>query len=130
VAPQSALLYDANCNFCMVIAAAILDWDRDGRFYAAAIQDPEGEALLPGMTPDKRLESFHIVDPDGTVRSGGEALPHMFSMLPFGSPVGTLLNAASGVSDRGYRFVARNRITISKAVPQRLKARARARLRG
>lgn len=112
----------------MVIADAIIAWDRDGRLYPVGIQGAEGAALLPGMTPEQRMESFHVVDPDGTVHSGGPALPYLFSLLPNAGPLVALLRATAPINDRGYRFGARHRMAISKAVPGRLKARARARL--
>ena len=126
---QSVVLYDWDCNFCMVIAAAILDWDRRDRLRAVAIQDEEGQRLLPGLTPEQRLESFHVVEPDGTVLSGGAALPRLCELLPGALPLKLAFEAIPRVTDSGYRWVARNRITLSKGVPGGLKAKARARLR-
>lgn len=123
-----ALLYDADCASCMTVAVALLDLDRHGRLRAVAIQDREGQRLLPGRTPEERLQSFHLVDPDGTVTSGGAALPRLFAQLPAGAPLRAVLAARLGLTDRCYRFVAVHRMQISRALPGRLKRRARRRL--
>lgn len=126
---RSAVLYDADCQFCMVIASAIEDADRHGRLRPVAIQDPEGQALLARLTPEEQLASFHLVGPDGVVRSGGEVLPALARLLPLGDPVARALALRPALTGRGYRLIADHRVGISRFVPSALKRRARRRLR-
>src|SRR4051794_27390936 len=103
------LLYDRECGFCTWITDLILRWDRHRRLRPVALQDPEAAELLPALTPEVRMASFHLVEPDGTVRSGGEALPALAALLPAGAPLQLALGAAPGVTDRGYRWLADHR---------------------
>lgn len=124
----TAVLYDDACNLCKVLVDGFLSWDRRGALRPVAIQSPEGQALLHAVPEALRLASFHLVDDAGTVLSGGPALARLLGLVPGGRPVGTLLGALPGPTARAYEWVARNRITLSKAVPTALKRRATRRL--
>ena len=52
-------------------SAWLLRWDRDRRLRPAPIQGAEGAARLAGMSPERRLASWHAVDATGRVWSGG-----------------------------------------------------------
>jgi predicted DCC family thiol-disulfide oxidoreductase YuxK len=125
-----ALLYDRDCGFCTWVTDVILRWDSRGdrRLRPVALQDPEGTALLPGLSEDQRMASFHLVGPDGAVRSGGEALAALTGLLPAGTPLQLVLNTTPGTTDRGYRWVADHRVGISRWVPSRFKSEARRRV--
>jgi len=110
---RPTILYDGECGFCKRMLRRVLDRDVHHRLRSAAIQDPEGQELLAGMDPDLRMSSWHLVDPDGTIHSGGEALVIVLRLL--GRPrLAALLERFPRLTDAGYRFVARNRTTISR----------------
>ena len=69
---RTALVYDGACGFCRWSAARILRADRDGRLRPVPLADPEIATLLAGLSPEERASSWHLVAPDGTVRSAGE----------------------------------------------------------
>lgn len=126
----TAVLYDLDCNICKTIMETLLTWDRNGHLRPVPIQSEEGERLLHAVPVAKRLESFHLVRPDGEVVSAGPALAELFRLLPAGAPVVKLLELAPGRTTAGYEWVARNRIHLSRLIPGRVKRLANRRLAG
>jgi predicted DCC family thiol-disulfide oxidoreductase YuxK len=126
---RSVVLYDEHCNFCKVIMDALLSWDGGReRLRPLPIQSAEGQRLLHVVPPGERLDSFHLVAPDGSVRSGGPALAALLHELPAGGAPAALLERLPGPTAAGYGWVARNRVAISRYVPGALKRRANRRL--
>jgi len=117
------LLYDRDCGVCRTLLGAVLLWDRHGRLRPLALQSPEADALLGGMTHERQMDSWHLAGPDG-VRSAGDAFPALFELLPGGTPLAVLARRAPGASERAYRLVADNRSKLSKLVPVALRDRA------
>ena len=102
------ILYDADCGFCRWSLSRFLAWDRHGRLRPVALQDPEADALLPNMSEEEKMDSWHLVV-DGRVYSAGAAFPPLFRLLPGGRPFAALAAAFPGATERLYRFVSRNR---------------------
>lgn len=102
------LLYDDDCNFCRWALLKILRWDRQRRLRPVALQDPEAETLLAGMTPQARMASWHLVI-DGKVWSGGRAMAPLAAMLPGGGLIAAGARTWPGLVERLYRTVATNR---------------------
>jgi predicted DCC family thiol-disulfide oxidoreductase YuxK len=115
--PRPWLLYDADCGVCKFIVARVLELDR-GRYRPLAIQDPRSAELLPGTTEEERLRSFHIVDPDGTVRSAGEGLAELIPGL----------SRFPRLAARAYWLVADNRTRLGKLLPDAARRQARRRI--
>jgi predicted DCC family thiol-disulfide oxidoreductase YuxK len=125
----SAVLYDADCNICKTITETLLTWDAGrGRLRPVPIQSDEGAALLHDVPEELRLASFHLIDSDGHVVSGGPALARLFRQLPGGLVVARALEFSPDASARGYDWVARNRVALSRFIPGRVKALANRRL--
>jgi predicted DCC family thiol-disulfide oxidoreductase YuxK len=114
--PRSTLLYDEDCGFCRWATDRILSWDRAGALRAAPIQGREGSHLLADIPLERRLESWHLVAADGTVRSGGAAVAPLATMLPHGAPVAALAAAAPRTTNRAYRAIARHRGALGRVV--------------
>jgi len=112
------LLYDADCGVCKFIVARVLELDRARRFRPLALQDPRAAALLPGMTEEDRMASFHIVDSDGTVHSAGEGLAELI----------TPLRRAPRAAGRLYGLVAGNRDRLGKLLPDAARRQAARRI--
>jgi predicted DCC family thiol-disulfide oxidoreductase YuxK len=93
-----------------------------------AIQSAEGQTLLAAVPPERRLESAHVIGPDGTVHSGGAAAAVIARVLPAGAPVALVLSTIPGPTDRAYRWVAAHRTGISRWVPSRWKRAAAAQI--
>jgi predicted DCC family thiol-disulfide oxidoreductase YuxK len=112
------VLYDEDCGFCRWSADRLRAWDRRARLRFAPIQGQAGDRLLHDIDPATRLGAMHLVTPDGTVRSGGGALPPLVRQLPFGRPVAAVLAVWPGATDRAYRWVARHRVRLGTMLGQ------------
>jgi predicted DCC family thiol-disulfide oxidoreductase YuxK len=108
----------------------ILAWDDRGRRALApvAIQSPRGQELLATVPQELRLKTAHVDAPDGTVRSGGDAVAVLSAVLPGAAPYGLVARLLPWLVRGGYGVIAANRITVSRAVPKAAKARADAAL--
>jgi predicted DCC family thiol-disulfide oxidoreductase YuxK len=118
------VLYDPDCGFCRWSLAQVLTRDRDRRLRPVALGTPEADRLLPDLTADERAASFHLIGPDGHRLSAGAAAPALLRLLRGGRRPAALLEAAPGVTERAYRFVAEHRSGFGRLVPSRAKARA------
>jgi predicted DCC family thiol-disulfide oxidoreductase YuxK len=115
------ILYDPDCGFCRVSMAALLCWDRRGRLRPVPLGGAEADDLLAGMPEEERMASWHLVGQDGAVRSGGDALPDVFDLVPGGRPLARLSERFPGASKRGYRWVAEHRSLLGRPLPGRLR---------
>jgi predicted DCC family thiol-disulfide oxidoreductase YuxK len=106
-AEQAWLLYDADCGLCKFVAARVLELDRARRFRPLALQDPRAAELLPGLSEEERMESFHVVRADGTVRSAGDGLAELVAPL----------RRSPRLASQLYRLVAGNRDRLGKLIP-------------
>ena len=111
---RAALLYDRDCGFCRCALRAVLAWDRAGRLRPVALQDAEAERLLPGLDEDQRLDSWHLVLPDGSRHSAGRALAPLLRLLPCGAPAAALADAFPGLAETGYRAVSDHRAGLHR----------------
>lgn len=104
-----ALLYDSDCGFCKWSVELILRADRDERLRPVAIQDEEGQRLLAAIPESRRLESWHLLSPGGSVVSAGTAAAPLARLLPGGRLPARLFERFPGATERVYRWVARHR---------------------
>lgn len=108
-APDHIVLYDEDCGFCKWSLDKILAWDRADRVRPVAIQSPEGQELLSGIPVEERLDSWHLVEPGGTVRSAGSGAAPLARVLPGGRPLAFTFDRFPTATERAYRFVADHR---------------------
>jgi predicted DCC family thiol-disulfide oxidoreductase YuxK len=123
------VLYDGDCGLCKWLLAGLLRFDRGRRLRPVALQRPEAEALLADLDPVERMASMHLVSPEGTRTSGGEALPALLRLLWGGRLPAAVLGRFPRFTDWFYRWVATHRIGISRFVPGGVKRRAAERVR-
>jgi branched-chain amino acid transport system substrate-binding protein len=111
---RAPLLYDRDCSFCKWCLKWILRWDRRGRLRPVAIQSAEGEELLADLDPEARLDSWHLVSPDGEVVSAGAAAAPLARLLPGGRPLAFLFETFPRATERAYRWVADHRGALAR----------------
>lgn len=109
---------------CKWLLAGLLRWDRAGRLRPVALQGEEAKALLADLDPEQRMASWHLVAPGGERLSGGAALPSLLRLLPGGSVPAAAFSRFPGLTERGYRWVAAHRSSLSRLVPRGAKRRA------
>ena len=109
---------------CRWMAAKVLAWDRRRVLTPVPIQSPEGEWMLASVPEGERLNSWHLVEPDGTVHSAGAAFEPLFRLLPGAAPAKALAGVSPRLTERAYRLVAGNRGRIGPLIPDAAKARA------
>jgi predicted DCC family thiol-disulfide oxidoreductase YuxK len=112
--PDHVLLYDADCGFCRWTLDKILARDKDHRIRAVPLQSAEASALLDGMDEETKMSSWHLVLPNGTVRSAGDGVAPLFRLLPRGGAFASIASTAPPLTRSFYRFIARNRTTFGK----------------
>ena len=117
MAERDRLLYDADCGLCKFIVARVLEVNHQVR--PVALQDPSAEGLLPGMSPEERLGSFHLVDSSGRVHSAGDGLAQLIPPL----------RRSPRLADRLYWLVAGNRDRLGKLIPDFARRQADRRIR-
>lgn len=110
------VLYDDDCGFCKWSLDKLLAWDRRGRLRAVAIQSDEGQGLLADLPAERRLDSMHLIDPQGELSSAGPALGPLARELPGGRPLGALLERFPRATARAYRWISDNRSRLGRLV--------------
>jgi len=128
--PEATLLYDRDCGFCRWCLAKVLAWDRRRAVRPVALQSERAGKLLGGMPEEERMASWHLVDGEGVLRSGGAAFPGLLRLLPGGAPLAGLAAQAPRATDRAYHWVAGNRSRWGKLVTEGAKRRADERIEG
>jgi acetyl esterase len=119
---MATVLYDADCGFCLWCMGKLLALDRHHALEPLALQDPASDALLPDdMGEEEKMRSWHLVDDDGRVTSGGRAFGPLLAQLPAGQ-------ALARLADRTYYAITERRTLWGKLVTDGAKARARARI--
>jgi predicted DCC family thiol-disulfide oxidoreductase YuxK len=112
------VLYDDDCGFCKRLLSKFLAWDRRGLLRPVALQDPEADRLLGEMAEERKMASWHLVTPDGEVRSGGAAIAPLLRLLPGGAAPAWIVDRIPTLTDRSYRWVAANRTALSRRLPR------------
>jgi predicted DCC family thiol-disulfide oxidoreductase YuxK len=115
-AQERVVLYDSDCGFCKWSLDKLLAWDRRRALRPVPIQSREGESLLAPIPPDKRLDSWHLITPDGAIHSAGAGAPFLFEVLPGGRPFAAIFRAFPGVTQRAYGWVAGHRDRLARIV--------------
>jgi predicted DCC family thiol-disulfide oxidoreductase YuxK len=116
------VLYDGDCGFCRVMLAALLKWDRAGRLTPAAILSIRGEKLLAELEPPDRLASWHLIDANGVLRSGGAAVPVVFDALPCGKPLAWITARFHTTTAHAYAWIAAHRTLLGRPLGARARA--------
>lgn len=112
--PDHAILYDGDCGFCTRMLGRVLRWDRRDRLRAVSIQSDEGQRLLEPIPPGERLDSWHLVGPEGTIHSAGAAGPVLLRLLPGGRAPAAVLAAFPRATEAVYRRIAANRELLGR----------------
>lgn len=111
--PRATVLYDRDCGFCRWALDKVLAWDR-GRLRPVEIQSDEGQRLLAAIPEEDRLASWHLVTPEGELRSAGGAAAPLAQLLPGGRPLAATFRRFPKTTERAYRWVASHRDLMAR----------------
>jgi len=109
------LVYDGTCGFCK---RWIERWKRavlDGADFAPS---QEVAARFPSIPPSAFAEAVHLIEPDGTVTRGAEAVFRLLALTPGRRPWLAAYQSVPGfraVSEAFYRVVAGHRPFFDRA---------------
>jgi predicted DCC family thiol-disulfide oxidoreductase YuxK len=74
------LIYDSRCSYCRLFKAFVAALDPKGHLTFLSLTDLESRNLLQSMDEMKAKASFHLVDEEGKIKSGGKALPILLGL--------------------------------------------------
>lgn len=116
--PLPLVLYDGECGFC---TASMRRWiiAGNGRLEFSAVQN--GEGVTYGFPPDRAMGAVHLIEVDGRIRRGAEAVFRMMALCGnFSGNVAWSIYQRAALfrilSDWGYRRVAERRMALSKMI--------------
>jgi predicted DCC family thiol-disulfide oxidoreductase YuxK len=98
------IVYDSGCGPCTTFRNVVGFLDASYRMEYVGLVEAEEGRKLSSIPPDLRHRSFHLIADDGSVLSGAQALPALFSQLPCGGLVSAAMKSSPLVS-RSAGFV-------------------------
>lgn len=107
------LVYDGACRFC-VEQAQRLSRLAGERVRLESFRDPGVLERYPQLRRDACERAVQLIEPDGRVRGGAEAVVHALALRAGLTPLRWLYHVPvmRSVFDLGYRLVARNRFRL------------------
>jgi predicted DCC family thiol-disulfide oxidoreductase YuxK len=115
--PRPVVIYDGACRFC-VGQARRLESLVGGRARFESFRDPGVLERHAQLTREGCERALQVVEPDGRVRSGAEAVVHTLALRKGFTALKWLyrLPVVRQLFDLGYRQVARNRFRLQGEV--------------
>lgn len=110
------VIYDEQCEVCQSCAAWLAVLDRAGATQCVPIDPDQLAAIHPDLRLEPCLQQLHVVDPDGKVWVGWDAVARLARLFPATWLIGALgvVPPFSWLARAAYRFVAANRYALSK----------------
>jgi predicted DCC family thiol-disulfide oxidoreductase YuxK len=112
----AVLVFDGDCGFCAWAIDRVKAWDARGSVRPVTMQSDEGERLLRDVEPVARAASWHMVLPNGSVRSAGRAVEPLLLLLRGGRGPAAVVRRFPRTTDRLYAWAARNRMGLGRLV--------------
>lgn len=111
------VLYDADCGFCTWVVDRIAARVAPGSVEITPLQSSRADQLLAGRVDEAaKWESWHLVESDGSLHSGGDAIPLVLRHVRGGRTIGRLARRFPRSTAAAYRLVARNRDRLGRVV--------------
>lgn len=110
------VLYDGQCEICQACVAWLKTLDREKQTLPLAITPEILSTVDSRLRLDECLRQLHVVTPDGEILVGWDAVASLALLLPSTWLVGVLGQRVPfrNIGRLLYRFVARNRYSLSK----------------
>ncbi|HTV76122.1 MAG TPA: DCC1-like thiol-disulfide oxidoreductase family protein, partial [Candidatus Baltobacteraceae bacterium] len=114
--PKPLLVFDGDCNFCTLWIRRWRQITGEAVDYLPA-QDPQVVQRFPEIPREQFQKSVQLIEPDGTVFSGAEAVFRALAKNPkWQWPLGIYDRspAFAKITERSYEFVAGHRTVFSR----------------
>jgi len=110
------VLYDGQCEICQAFVSWLRLLDRQRQAECIPIELADLPSLHPDLALDGCLRELHIVSSGGRVYRGWSAVARLARLSPWSWLVGAVgaVPPFRWLGSLGYRFVARNRYSLSK----------------
>ncbi len=118
----SVLIYDGDCALCRASALWILRRARGADdLEILPCRSPARRLRFPQITEEVCMTAMQLVQPDGRVLAGADAVPELLRRMPRWRWLAHLfaLPGARPVARRVYAWIARHRVRISCQLPMR-----------
>lgn len=111
------VLYDADCGFCTWVVDKIAGRVEAGAVEIVPLQAPRADELLAGRVDEQaKWDSWHLVEPDGALFSGGDAIPRVLRHVRGGRFAGRVAARFPRAASALYRLAARHRDKLGRVV--------------
>lgn len=112
-ATKPELIYDGHCRFCVREAHRLERWVH-GAVQLVSFRDPGVIDRYPGLSEVQCEQALQLIEPDGRIRSGGEAVARTLRLNPLLAPLTWVyyIPVLRSVFDLAYRTVAHNRFRL------------------
>ena len=111
------VLYDADCGFCTWAVDRVAARVEPGSIEIVPLQASRADELLAGRVDEEaKWASWHLVEPDGRLYSGGEAVPRILRLVKGGRTIGRVAARFPRLTEAAYRFTARHRDGFGRVV--------------
>ncbi|MDF2925109.1 MAG: hypothetical protein K0R57_4023 [Paenibacillaceae bacterium] len=108
------LLYDAQCNLCLATVAKLRTLRTNAELAMVPLQTASPDMLPANVSMEELLKELHVVEEDGTVYRGAEAIVRIVRTIPALSWLAPLygLPGLRRLAQVLYRLVARHRYRL------------------
>lgn len=96
------LIYDDSCRLCSTEKKILKRWDQQRRLRFLPFQDPEAYSLVQDLPKTGCLDAMRVIDEEGRVSIGIDAIRAILYILPGGFIMAILFGLP------GFRFIAEN----------------------
>ena len=111
------VLYDGDCGFCTWVVDKIAARVEPGAVEIVPLQAPRADEVLAGRLDERaKWESWHLVEPDGALFSGGDAIPRVLRHVRGGRFAGRVAARFPRAASALYRVAARHRDKLGRVV--------------
>ena len=86
------LAYDADCGPCTRFAHVVNSFDKYKKIDSMSLTIADQEGLLDRIPVTIRFRSFHLIAPNGEIKSGSEGLLELIAILLGGKVISQIIN--------------------------------------
>ena len=115
---RPVLLYDAECRLCRFVARTVARLDRRSELLLLPFREEAASPLLEGVPAEARYDTWRLVAERGSWSGYGRGAVQLLRAMRLTRPAARVAELVpSGMLDRLYRVVARNRGRLGRLVP-------------